>query len=480
MAAIQIGMRRNSGEDFTKGMAAVGQAAGVINKIKSDQAQEGRLDDQNQRAEDANVRSQETHDQTIGEAEKKIAIQDFKNEFTLENQQVTEAGGIMKPSFKDFTPAKARAYSEWQVEHALQNKELQATMAELHAGQAKEQYAKINNEWASAQSAVSGGVPDYDTAFVHVEKAYEFHNDGADIVFNKDKTGYEVTMADGQKRSVQFGSKEAMFKDFNDKFGELQGPEGAKNYAKLYGKDMKDRQKRNAAKALDMKYFTNDKGYEAQAGTFEDETGRSSNKIRVWGPDGTDLGFFTQAEFDKHNFKDVTQRKGEAAIGASDAKAAASKATAKKDSRTGMSPELKLTKDIAKTFKVSDQVAMDRVLNNKEMAAKINVVLALIEKRGIDHEKTQAAIKGLGLDKMFGGTGLSPGQGLQKEQKTRDQAATASKSEGVKTGKGVSKMTKADYTQDELTSMAADSQRLKNEGKTDAQIAQTLRNKYSK
>jgi len=480
MAAIQIGQRRNSGESFTRGIAAVGQAIGGIKAIQAGAAQEAR----DVETHEANIKgkgiSNTAAQLELDQKREAIEIKGYQDEFDQGNLIAKEQGVQYKPSFKEFTPKQARAFSDWQVGQMGEDVKLTEASMKLHKMQAAEQYEGIQKEWQGAVSAMAGEVKDPTTALGHLEAGYELHNDGADLVFNKDQKGYKVTMADGSKREFKFDSTDDMFEDFGNKMAPLQGEKGQDNYFKQYIKDQNDRQKRNANGILKSEYWTNDKGEEAQTATLEDNTGKPSLKVRVWDAEGNDMGFISPEAFQAGKFKNVAQQKGEADIG----KVKADTAKAKRPSaeeRKGWSPEKKLAVDIAEVFNVSEDIAMDRVLNNKALKDKINAITALIEKKGIEHEKTQAAIKGLGLERMFKGElSETPGQGLRRTQQSRTEAATSAKKEAVKTGKGVSTAKKSDFSKTELKDMEADKQRLLKEGKKPAEIAQILRNKYSK
>jgi hypothetical protein len=407
MVAIIEPERQNSGDEFVRGIGAIGQAVAGYNQAKIGAAQE--------------ARAQETHDigieqKQMGLDEKKeaLAIQGHYDNFDRENLIAKDQGRQYKPDFTQFTPQQARAYSDWQVSQMGEDVQLSEGAMKLHRIQAAQQYEGIQGHWENAISSVSGESKDYPTAFKSLEKAYELHNDGADLIFDKDGKGYKVKMADGTTTSHSFDSEEAMFNDFAQKMAPLQGEKGQENYFQQYIADQKDRMSRNAKGILNSKYFVNDKGDQAQAATLEDNTGRPANRIRVWDKDGNDLGIISDEEFHKGNFKNVETRKGEAAIGASDAKAAASRATKQADDRKGFSPERKLAADLADTIKAFDgdiDMAMRHVLRAKN-AKNLLAAEKITEDLAMDAEEKAAFMKAVQTKLPKKGTKVQPSGGL--------------------------------------------------------------------
>jgi len=354
MAAIVQQRRPNSGDEWTRGIQAVGSVIGQVKAAGVAQAQE--------------ARAQETHEADIAgkgisnkEAQleldlkrEAVEITGYKDDFEQGNLLAQEQGVQYKPSFKDFTPRQARAFSDWQVEQMGQDVKLTEESMKMHKMQASQQYEGIQKEWQGAVGAMSGSQPDMTTAIKHMEAGYEMHNDGADIIFNADQKSYTVKMADGQTKSASFDSSEAMFQDFADKMAPLQGEKGQENYFNTYIKDQKDRQKRNALGILKSTYYTNEKGEEVQAANLEGPDGRPDLRFRMWDKDGNDMGMISKEAFMAGKFKDVTQRKKEADIGKVKAEAAKERRVGVAETRKGWSPERKLAADLADTIKALD------------------------------------------------------------------------------------------------------------------------------
>jgi len=354
MAAIVLPQRESAGDRFNRGLGAI---AGVVGQLKDQQtaaAQEARTAETHEATIEGKGISNEAAQLELDQAREDIVIKGHQDEFDKQNLIAQESGIPYKPSFQDFTPEKARAFSDWQVGQMAKDVTLTEGSMKLHKAQASEQFAGIQKEWQGAVAAMSGEVKDYGTMLGHLEKGYEMHNDGADLVFNDDKTGYSVTTADGGKIEMKFDSTDAMFEDFTTKMSNFQGEEGQQNYFKQYIKDFEDRKKRNADGILESKYYTNARGEEVQAAWLEGADGKRSLKIRMWGPNGEDMGIITEEAFLAGRFKSVGQRKGEADIGKVKAEAAKARKVGSAETRKGWSPERKLAADLAETIKAFD------------------------------------------------------------------------------------------------------------------------------
>jgi hypothetical protein len=151
-------------------------------------------------------------------------------------------------------------------------------------------------------------------------------------------------------------------------------------------------------------------------------------------------------------------------------------------------PELKLAVAITKTMPgVTVEEAMEHVLNSKGQDKKIAAVLKMLEERhmSLESPKVQQAIKAMDLEHIFGGSGEGTGlrggiENVRRKKAARKSAASETKKERVRTGGGITGQTQADFTEAQLKEMRAEAQKLRNEGKSKAEIAQILRNKYSK
>jgi hypothetical protein len=484
MVAIIEPQRQNSGDEWNKGIGAIGQMIGQFKGMQRAEAQDAR-------AAESHEMNMQTKQMDLDAKKEALVIQGHYDTFDQESLVAQQDNRQYKPDFTKFTPQQARAYSDWQVSKMGDDVALTEGSMKLHKAQAEQQYEGIQKEWQGAVSAVSGEKPDYGTALGHIEKGYEMHNDGADLVFNKEKTGYTVKTADGGSIEMKFDSTESMFKDFADKMAPLSGPDGKDNYFKQYQKDQNDRMKRNAEKMLDSKYFVNDKGDQAQAATLEDQTGRAANRIRVWDKDGNDLGMISQESFDKGNFKDVTTRKAEAVIGKSKAETKkAQRLTA--DELKNVGTDEKAAIGISRIYGVDKEDAMDYVLSNKADKSKIDIVAKLMDDYPARtnqetgevtfHPKVQAAIKGMGLEKTFAPTSETPGAGLRKKGQARKLKQEGAKRESIKRGTGVTGMTTGNTTKKQQADVKAKLAELKKAHPewTTARLAAEARKHFTK
>ena len=354
MALIVEQPKQDPALGIAQAAGAVGGLASTLGGIQKAAAVEGRAQETHKLTIEGKEISNKEAQLELDEKRLGIEMDEYRAEFDKANLIANNTGVQYKPSFKDFSPTKARAFSDWQVGQMADDVALTEGAMKVHKVQASRQYEAIQQEWQGAVGAMSGEVKDYPTMLSHLEKGYELHNDGADLVFNDDQKGYKVTMANGSKREFTFDSTDDMFDDFVAKMAPMQGPEGKDNYFKLYIKDQNERGKRNAEGILNSKYYTNAKGEEVQAANLEDSAGRSDLRFRMWGPNGEDMGMITKEAFMAGKFKDATLRGKEAAIGASKAAAAKSRAGAKEDSRKGWSPERKLAADLAEVIDAFD------------------------------------------------------------------------------------------------------------------------------
>lgn len=354
MAAIVQQRRPNSGDEWTKGIQAVGGVIGQIKAAGIAEAQEVRTQETHEAALEGKGISNKEAQLELDLKREAVEITAFKDDFEQGNLLAQEQGVQYKPSFKDFTPTQARAFSDWQVEQMGQDVKLTEESMKMHRMQAAQQHDGIQKEWQGAVSAMSGSQPDIGTAVKHLEAGYEMHNDGADIIFNADNKGYTVKMADGTSKSMTFDSPEAMFQDFGDKMAAFQGEKGQENYFNTYIKDHKDRQKRNALGILKSEYFTNAKGEEVQAANLEGPDGRPDLRLRMWDAQGNDMGMITKEAFMAGKFKNIDTRKKEADIGKVRAEAAKERRVGVAETRKGWSPERKLAADLAEVIDAFD------------------------------------------------------------------------------------------------------------------------------
>jgi len=342
MVAIIEPRKEDRGLQFNRSLAQVGQ---VFGQIKGMQNESAKLE-----------MAQEAHDMDMDVKKDALAHDQSTERYLGQIQQHTannpDNPGGYKPDFTapDFD---ARGWNSAQIMHAdqaMKNEQfMQATM-KTHKARATQQFSEINKHMGNAQAAVSGGAKDYGQAFKHIEAAYEMHNDGADLVLGKDGKSYSVQDATGHKMDVKFNSEEAMFADFQDKFAAFSGNEGQENYFKLYMKDQNERMQRNAGNITKSKYYANSKGDQVQVAYQEGSDGKGANRYLAWDKDNNFLGEISEESFTKGNFKDVSTRKGEAAIGASKAAADKSRTEKATDERKGWSTERKLAADLAETI----------------------------------------------------------------------------------------------------------------------------------
>ena len=456
----------------------IGQIGGIFAQQKKDAAVEGR-------AVAGAARAQEAHELAIAEKQDKISHDASTEGYLGQIQEAQADGRSFVPDFKskDFD---ARAWNSAQIlnaEGAMKNEQLMRSQMQTHKAQADEQHTQINRHMGDAAAAVSGETPDYGTAFKSVEAAYERHNDGADLIIAKDNKSYEVKLPNGETMKSEFSSPEAMYGDFQQKFAAFAGPEGKDNYAKAYMAEQNERLQANAEAITASKYFANDKGIQVQVAMLRGpKTGKPRNRYMAWDADGTSLGEISEAEFSKGNFKDVATRKGEAAIGEAKAKTAKAERISGEELKN-LSPDEKAAIGIARTYDIPKEDAMNFVLSNKADKAKLEIVSKLITQYGkVDHPKVVSAIKGMGIESALSGISETPGAGLRRKSRTRIQKQEEARKESIKTGKGVSGLTKKNTSQAEQSSIKAIIAKIRkaNPKWTDARVAQEARNEFTK
>ena len=146
------------------------------------------------------------------------------------------------------------------------------------------------------------------------------------------------------------------------------------------------------------------------------------------------------------------------------------------------SPDYFRALDYVRTNQFDDlQTAMAAVRAEDTIPERIRMANDLIEK--IDLTDDHAKAKRAAIIKSFGVTAddVNPLRAIgHRRSKAKFATTETGKSERVKTGKGVTGLTAADYTNAELTKMYGEIQKLVDSGKTKAQATEEVRNKYDK
>jgi hypothetical protein len=505
MALIVEPRQPDPADEIVKVAGAVGGIATQFQNMRTAQLNEARAQRQEGRVQEAHEMDIQTkkanlaHDQNTDRYLGSIQQHAQNQKAAADAGQ--ESGGAFVPDYgaEDFDAGAWNAAQILWMDNQMKNEQFMRQQMQTHAAKAKQQFAGINKEMGNAMAAISGEVKDYGLAFSHIESAYEMHNDGADLVLGKDGKSYKVNLPNGETSEAKFSSPEAMMGDFQQKFAAFSGPEGEENYMKLYMSEQDERRQKNAAGIANAKYYKNDKGDQVQVAYLFDSSGKGANRYLASDAQGNNLGEISEKSFSEGHYKDVTTRKGEAAI-AKDT--AATEKSRREDKGIKMSTDEKAAHGIARVYGVPIEDAMDQVLNNKALKPKIEIVASLMqtypsrtnEETGETefNPKVTAAIKGLGLEDHFSNLSTTPGQGLRRSSKARqvkerqekiaaDRDAQITKHEAGKRGKASGLTTKNTTTaeQNKVKKILADLKAAHPDWTT-AKLAEEARKQYSK
>jgi hypothetical protein len=332
-----------------KGLQAVGGAIGGYKAAVEGQARLGM-------EQTAAAEKTEIHNLTVQQKEAVIQHDKHVGEFAVASEQAKRNGETYLPDMTDWTPAQGKAYKDHQVGQvglALQDEELKRSRMKTKTAQWESARKEIIKDMQSADSEVQagleGGQTDWNNVWTSVEKAYEKHHDGSDIVMGKDGKSYSVTYANGEKSDFNFSSEMAMYENFKQQATVLDSPEG---YFKAMAKEDGEAMMRNAQEISKSGLYMNEEGLHAQVANLSNnlKSGKPEKVIHIWKHvDGkvVDMGVIDQSEFDKHGFMTIEDRAKAATIKKTKAQEGASKAAGLASAKKSRSKEFTLATDLA-------------------------------------------------------------------------------------------------------------------------------------
>ncbi|MEE9304263.1 MAG: hypothetical protein V3U84_10830, partial [Thiotrichaceae bacterium] len=362
-------------EDIQRAAGVIGGIAGQFKKIQLGEQQLGLQKEKLALDTERLDMQQEESAATLSEL-KRVRLHEDKTAAYMTQAAQARADGV--PYKADFSAPDfdGRAYSDAMVQGAILESE-QANVKAKRLSNLKEEgiqaHTEIMKYVRSAQAALASDQKQWDVAFGNMELAYEAHNDGTDLILADDRKSFKVDLPDGTQNEFKFGSKEAMFKHFEDQAAVVSKPE---DYLSKVADEDQEITMFNANAMGKAKYWLNAKGDQATSAVMRirgKNKGKAYTVTQVWDKAGNYLGEISQAELQKQGFKDIAAQ-------TEFQKLQTEKAVTKAQGLLGMksaSPEAKLAMGIVDAFaddpelQTNKSQAMRWVLDQKHLNVKL-------------------------------------------------------------------------------------------------------------
>jgi len=269
-------------------------------------------------------------------------------------------------------------------------------------------------------------------ALKYYEQAYEAFADGTDMEVD-DKTLIFTDM-DGTQHTKTYGSRKEMLENMKKMVEQVSSKEA---FAKMAMSSRNDIAMHNAKQWSEPITLRNKSGQLARmtVNLRDPNTGQLSNKnfggdrqavngIVIRGPNGEMLSI---EEAQDQGYVSLNDGKTIAQIEKAEAETRAAKQRGK---AAKLSPEKILANDLAETYNVDPQVAMDKVLKMKQEGKDVTALYALIkDNMGEIDEDIRAVMKDMGMENYFkrgpAGKELKSKQQLKDEEKKLARAVAS-------------------------------------------------------
>ncbi|MHC4757095.1 MAG: hypothetical protein ACYTE8_00400 [Planctomycetota bacterium] len=378
--------------------------------------------------------------------------------------------------------ALAAAY-EQDYKLKMQDQQFRANELKLRTGKATEAKDNVIRTLQNVDAALSSGQEGL--AKEHVAMAYSFVNNGDNISYDRDSDKFYIMETNDKGEQVR--DKEWKFPGWDSVRKMSKTLFESNDFEKMHLQNSFRETAANFAGAKDSKAMVDKDGNRVGRMAKQFKDGVEVWNVSLDGKPGVQMTY-SQALQQGMELEDryLKTKKAKADIKEVESKTKTRGLTEarlqkesdekiKKAEKVKESPELIRARDYVKSGQFEDlKTAMAEVRSERTKAERIRMAVTLMEDVSFENrdEKKRAIMRAFGVT----AEDINPAKGLG----IKARATTAAKKEAVKTGKGISRTKKSDFTQEELKAIEADKLEMQKKGWSKARIAEELRKKYSK